>query len=75
MINMKLRDFLELYDNWNGTTKINDDNLETIVIGNTAGIFDGLSGFLRHGYSYSQLWNKKVVAFEFYDNELCIRVK
>jgi hypothetical protein len=72
---MKLKDFLELYDNWNGTTKINDDNLETIVIGNATDIFDGLSGFLRHGYSYSRLWNKEVVAFGFYDNELCIRVR
>ena len=75
MINMKLRDFLELYDNWNGTTKINDDNLETIIIGNTAGIAYGHCTFSQSGYSYSQLWNKKVVAFWFYDNELCVRVK
>lgn len=72
---MKLRDFLKLYDNWNGTTKINDDNLETIVIGNTKGIVYGYCTLSQSGYSYSQLWNKKVVAFGFYDNELCVRVR
>ena len=30
---MKVREFLDLYDNWNGTTKINDDNLKCIWIG------------------------------------------
>lgn len=72
---MKLRDFLELYDDWNGTTKINDDNLETIIIGNTADIVYEDCTFSQNGYSYSQLWNKKVVAFGFYDNELCVRVR
>ena len=30
---MKLRDFLELYDNWNGVLVINDDNLNCLCYG------------------------------------------
>lgn len=72
---MKLKDFLKLYDNRNGTIKINDDNLETIVIGDTVGIMYGHCAFAQSRYSYSQLWNKEVVTFGFYDNKLCIRVR
>lgn len=75
MVTMKLREFLKLYDNWNGTTKINDDNLETIVIGSIVDMAYGHCTFFKSGYSYSQLWNKQVVSFDFYDNELCVRVK
>ena len=28
---MKLRDFVDLYDNWNGILVVNDDNLKPIV--------------------------------------------
>ena len=28
---MKLRDFVDLYDNWNGILVVNDDNLDPIV--------------------------------------------
>lgn len=30
---MKLRDFVDLYDNWNGILVVNDDNLKPIVKG------------------------------------------
>lgn len=72
---MKLKDFLDMYDNWNSKTKINDDTLETIIVGSTLDIINGHCAFCKSGYSYRKLWNKEVVAFGFYENELCIRVK
>lgn len=75
MLNMKLRDFLNMYSNKRGITKINDDNLGRLATGTVAQIIYGFCRLERSGYSYSRLWNKEVVSFEFYDNELCIRVK
>lgn len=59
---MKLRDFVDLYDNWNGILVVNDDNLKPIVK-------DKVEAALLHVYE------KEVVAFGFYDNELCVRVR
>lgn len=59
---MKLRDFVALYDNWNGILVVNDDNLI---------VKDKVEVALSHGNVYE----KEVVAFGFYDNELCVRVK
>ena len=61
---MKLREFLGMYDNWNGIVCINDDNLNLIVKGRPA-----------VALSYRDVYNKEVVTFGFYDNELCVRVK
>lgn len=61
---MKLRDFVNLYDNWNGILVVNDDNLKPIVR-------DKVEVALSHG----NVHEKKVVAFGFYDNELCVRVR
>lgn len=72
---MKLKDFLDMYSNKRGITKINDDNLGRLATGTAAQIINGFCRLERSGYSYSRLWNKEVVSFEFYDNELCIRVK
>lgn len=71
---MNLREFLNLYDNWNGTTKVNDDNLDTIVIGNTLRIMECIPT-LNRVENYEKLFKMEVVAFGFYDNELCVRVK
>ena len=60
---MKLRDFLNLYDNWNGVLVINDDNLDCLYYGNFWSI------------KISDFENREVVAFGFYDNELCVRVR
>lgn len=60
---MKLRDFLELYDNWNGVLVINDDNLNCLCYGDFWN--EKISDFENH----------EVVAFGFYDNELCVRVR
>lgn len=62
---MSFKEFMNMYDNWNGVTKVNDNVLNTIVEGNTYDI-------LCHR---SDLYNKEVVAFGFYDGELTVRVK
>lgn len=67
---MKFKVFLDMYDDWNGTTKVNDDNLNCIVKARTMDI-----GFNDTDTDYSYLYDKEVVAFGFYDGELCIRVK
>lgn len=61
---MNFKNFMDLYDNWNGITKVNDDNLHTIIKGKTLDIME-----------CSKLFGMEVVAFGFYDNELCVRVK
>ena len=61
---MILRDFMYMYDNWNGIVCINDDNLNLINEGRTS-----------VALSYRDTYGREVVAFGFYDNELCVRVK
>ena len=61
---MKLRDFVNLYDNWNGILVVNNDNLDPIV-----------KGKVKVALSYENVHEKEVVAFGFYDNELCVRVR
>ena len=61
---MNFKNFMDIYDNWNGITKVNDDNLHTIIKGKTLNIME-----------CSELFGMEVVAFGFYDNELCVRVK
>ena len=74
---MKLETFMVLYDNWNGITKVNDDNLNTIVKGRTTDIMDRRAPF--HPSSsvqcYAKLFEMEVVAFGFYDDEFCVRVR
>ena len=62
---MKLREFLSMYDNWNGVVCINDDDLNLISRNKPEVVLS------CHG----DLYLKQVVAFGFYDNELCVRVK
>lgn len=61
---MKLREFLNMYDNWNTMVCVNNDNLDLIVHGKPEIVL-----------SYKDTYQKEVVSFDFYDNELCIRVK
>lgn len=74
---MKLIDFMELYDNWNGITKVNDDNLNTIVIGRTLDIVECMENFnpMTTVKNYRELFEMEVVAFGFYDDEFCVRVR
>lgn len=74
---MKLKEFINMYDNWNGTTKVNDDNLDTIVIGRTMDIMECMENFnpTTKVKNYAELFEMEVVSFGFYDDELCVRVK
>ena len=74
---MKLETFMALYDNWNGITKVNDDNLNTIVKGRTIDIMDRHAPFhpLSSVENYAKLLEMEVVAFGFYDGEFCVRVR
>lgn len=61
---MILRDFLNMYDNWNGVICVNGDNLDCIIKGDPYVVL-----------SYEHLYKMEVTAFGFYDNELCVRVR
>lgn len=71
---MNFKKFMETYDNWNGITKVNNDNLDTIVIGCTVDIMDCILT-LNGVENYNSLFEMEIVSFGFYDNELCVRVK
>ena len=64
---MKFADFMDLYDNWNGTTRVNDNELNPIVEMRTVMLMD-----LRENQN---LFEKEVVAFGFYDDVLTVRIK
>ena len=74
---MKLKQFMEMYDNWNGITKVNDDNLDTIVKGRTLDIMEYVENFhpMTRVKNYKELMKMEVVSFGFYDEEFCVRVK
>ena len=61
---MKLRELLDMYDNWNGITVINNNNLEPIAKEKTFVIAED-----------ERLMNCEVIAFGFYDNEFCVRIQ
>lgn len=62
---MKFKEFLELYDDWNGRTRVNDNNLDMIAEYNTCKIAE----------ERKDLHNMEVVAFGFYDGVLTVRLK
>lgn len=64
---MKFKDFMDLYDNWNGVTRVNDNELNPIIEMNTAMLMS-----LRENQN---LFEKEVVTFGFYDGVLTVRVK
>lgn len=59
-----LKSLLELYDNWNGTTRVNDDKLDIIVEDNTLSIYEKEKGLL----------DARVKAFGFYDDVFTVRI-
>jgi hypothetical protein len=61
---MKLREFLNLYDNWNDIVCVNDDDGCMIIQGKP-----------EVALSHDDVYTREVVSFGFYDNELCVRVK
>lgn len=74
---MNFRELMDMYDNWNGVTKVNDDELEVVVKGRTVDIMESAVPFSNRTKvkSYTELFDMEVVAFGFYDNEFCVRVK
>ena len=62
---MELKEFLDLYDNWNGYTQINDRNCNPYARVKTDRIFNG---------NYNNILDCKVMAFGFYDGDLCVRI-
>ena len=67
MSSAKFEDFMDLYDNWNGVTRVNDNELNPIIEMNTAMLMS-----LRENQN---LFEKEVVTFGFYDGVLTVRVK
>ena len=74
---MNFKQFMNMYDNWNGLTRVNDASFETVVRGSTVDIMDCIEPIRSKSdvESYGELFEMEVVAFGFYDNELCVRVK
>lgn len=72
---MKFKQFMDLFDNWNCFVCVNDDYLRLIVKGRAHRIMDCLPPLSGRVESYEQLFDMEVVAFGFYDDELCVRVK
>lgn len=62
---MKLGVFLDMYDDWNGTTCLNNCNLQLIVKGRTSDIVE----------DYADLLDDNVMSFGFYDDTLFIRLE
>ena len=62
---MNFKTFMDKYDNCNGVTRVNDDELNTIVEDTTYVIMD----------TRTDLYDKEVVAFGFYEKVLTVRVK
>lgn len=73
---MKLKDFIKLYDNWNGVIVVNDDNLNCIIKARINALMLRVATGKTDSekYDIDDLMNKTVVAFGFYDNELCVRI-
>lgn len=71
---MTFKKFMLMYDNWNGITKVNNDNLDTIVNGRTLDIMERIPT-LNGVENYEKLFNMEVISFGFYDDELCVRVR
>lgn len=62
---MKFKEFMNMYDDWNGILKVNNDNLDYIVKDKAFVIME----------NRQDLYEREVVSFGFYDGELCVRVK
>lgn len=65
---MILKEFLDLYDNWNGYTVVNDNNLKRYARCKTVALAENKDN------NYTTPLNSEVVSFGFYDNELTVRV-
>lgn len=64
-VRLSLKQFLELYDDWNRITRVNDNELHPIVEDVMVNIYENRTDLL----------NMKVVAFGFYDGVMTVRIK
>lgn len=62
---MDFRSLMNMYDNWNGITRVNDDELKTVIEDRTVVIMD----------TREDLFDKEVVAFGFYEGLFYVRLK
>ena len=62
---MSFKNFMDMYDNWNGVTRVNDNSLNMIIEERTNILMD----------TRKDLYDKEVVAFGFYDGLMTVRVK
>lgn len=62
---MNLGKFLEMYDNWNGNTRVNDDELNTITENTTFIIYE----------ERKELLHREVIFFGFYDGVLTVTIR
>lgn len=62
---MTFKEFMDMYDNWNGKIAINNDSLTCIEKGDTVKVVE----------SRKDLYTAEVMSFGFYDNELAVRLK
>ena len=64
---MRLKDLLDVYDNWDNDIVINDDDLKPILKGRIMDLYNDekIDDFLD--------WD--VVAFGFYDGEIAVRIR
>lgn len=59
------KNFMDAYDDWNGKTRVNDNDLNVIIEEKTVTIME----------TRTDLFEREVVAFGFYDNVLCVKVQ
>lgn len=62
---MNLGKFLEMYDNWNGNTRVNDDELNIIAENTTFIIYE----------ERKELLHREVIFFGFYDGVLTVTIR
>ena len=62
---MSFKNFMDMYDNWNGVARVNDNKLNMIIEERTNILMD----------TRKDLYDKEVVAFGFYDGLMTVRVK
>lgn len=62
---MTLKELLDLYSNWNTNLVINDKNLN---------LYARVDLRRMDERNYAKVLKAKVMAFAFYDGELCVRV-
>ncbi len=72
---MDLKEFLDLYDNWNGFLTINDDEVMEKVGRNIHLYSMWVTSRFVDAKRNDPIMEAKVISFGFYGEELCIRIR